>query len=46
MTNLEAKVFNDFARYALRLAEQLQEHAVRDDLLKTGARMAGGSERC
>jgi hypothetical protein len=34
MTNLEAKAFNDFARYALMLAEQLQEHAVRDDLLK------------
>jgi hypothetical protein len=32
--HLEAKAFNDFARYALMLAEQLQEHAVRDDLLK------------
>jgi hypothetical protein len=34
MTNLEAKVFNDSARYALMLAEQLQEQAIRDDLLK------------
>jgi hypothetical protein len=34
MTNLEAKTFNDSARYALLLAEQLQEQAVRDDLLK------------
>jgi hypothetical protein len=34
MTNLEAKAFNDSARYALMLAEQLGEQAVRDDLLK------------
>jgi hypothetical protein len=34
MTNLEAKVFNDSARYALMLAEQLQEQAVRDNILK------------
>ena len=34
MTNLEAQSFNDSARYALLLAEQLQEQAVRDDLLK------------
>jgi hypothetical protein len=33
MTNLDAKAFNDSARYALMLAEQLlQEQAVRDDL--------------
>ena len=34
MTNLEAKVFNDSARYALMLAEQLHEQAVRDNILK------------
>jgi hypothetical protein len=34
MTNLEAQAFNDSARYALMLAEQLQEQAVRDNLLK------------
>ena len=34
MTNLEAKVFNDSARYALMLAEQLQQQAVRDNILK------------
>jgi hypothetical protein len=34
MTNLEAKAFNDSARYALMLAEQLQEQAIRDHLLK------------
>ena len=34
MTNLEAKAFNDSARYALMMAEQLQEQAVRDNLLK------------
>jgi hypothetical protein len=32
MTNLDAKAFNDSARYALMLAEQLQEQAVRDNL--------------
>ena len=34
MTNLEAQSFNESARYALMMAEQLQEQAVRDDLLK------------
>jgi len=34
MTNFEAKIFNDSARYALLLAEQLQEQGVRDNLLK------------
>jgi hypothetical protein len=34
MTNLEAQLFNDSARYALMLAEQLQQQAVRDNLLK------------
>ena len=34
MTNLEAQAFNDSARYALMLAEQAQEQAVRDNLLK------------
>ena len=34
MTNLEAKVFNNAARHALMLAEQLQEQAVRDNILK------------
>jgi hypothetical protein len=34
MTNIEAKAFNDSARFALMLAEQLQEQAIRDDLLK------------
>ena len=34
MTNLEAKVFNDSARYALMLAEQLRQQAVRKNLLK------------
>ena len=34
MTNFEAKIFNDSARYALLLAEQLQEQAVRDNILK------------
>jgi hypothetical protein len=34
MTNYEAKAFNDSARYALMMAEQLQEQAVRDNLLK------------
>jgi hypothetical protein len=34
MTNLEVQAFNDSARYALMLAEQLQEQAVRDNLLK------------
>jgi hypothetical protein len=34
MTNFEAQIFNDSARYALLLAEQLQEQAVRDNILK------------
>jgi hypothetical protein len=34
MTNLEAQSFNDSARYALMMAEKLQEQAIRDDLLK------------
>jgi len=34
MTNLEAQVFNDSAHYALMLAEQLQQQAVRENLLK------------
>ena len=34
MTNLEAQVFNDSARYALMLAEQLQQQAVRENILK------------
>ncbi len=34
MMNYEAKAFNDSARYALMMAEQLQEQAVRDNLLK------------
>jgi hypothetical protein len=32
MTKLDAAAFNDSARYALMLAEQLQEQAVRDNL--------------
>ena len=34
MTNLEAQVFNDSAHYALMLAEQLQQQAIRENLLK------------
>ena len=34
MTNLEAQLFNDSARYALVLAEQLRQQAVRKNLLK------------
>jgi hypothetical protein len=34
MTNLDAQVFNDSARFALMLAEQLQQQAVRENLLK------------
>jgi hypothetical protein len=33
MTNLEAKEFLDCSRYALMLAEQVQEQAIRDNLL-------------
>jgi len=33
MTNLEAQLFNDSARYALVLAE-LQQQAVRENILK------------
>jgi hypothetical protein len=34
MTNLEAQVFNDSAHHALMLAEQLQQQAIRENLLK------------
>lgn len=34
MTNLEAQLFNDSAHYALMLAEQLQQQAIRENLLK------------
>ena len=34
MTNLEAQLFNNSARYALMLAEQLQQQAVRENILK------------
>jgi len=34
MRNVEAKEFHDCARYALMLAEQLEQREVRDNLLR------------
>ena len=49
MTNLEAQLFNDSARYALMLAEQLQQQAVRENILKlvrVWLATARDAERC